>query len=328
MPRVEPEDLPDVDDLWWSWAVLAAVHRAVGNDACRFDSRDLVLTLEADDGSWLRMQRSHGPRAVVWGRSALAPPSPVDARHGAPDWALSEATLGDRPTFVAWHVHGEWDASDPGEDAGVAQLLRPILTMDPRVVELGRRGELTPDLLAAYAGGEQLDAAVELVHRAGTAPAPGPQGSVLTRLRDQIHEQMRDAEERDRMLLQRPPSVVYWARVNGPGVPFVHAVMLLHDRLTAATDNTRLPEPARRSLDNVLGALHREEASEDSGGWLFARVHSDGAVVGFDRAFDSWPSWFRVPHPSLGPSLEDLAWEMSQRATPWRPAWATLLPLP
>lgn len=323
---VEPEELPEAEDLWWSWAVLAALHRAVGNTACRFHSRDLVLALDGTDGSWLRMQRTFGSRIVLWGRSAVAPPSALDARRGAPDWALTDATLEAWPTFMAWHVHGEWDTSAPGEDEGAIHLLRPILTMDPRVVDLGRRGELTPDQLAAYAHGEALEAAAELLQQAA-APAPAtPRGSVRTRLRDQIHQQMRDAEETDRVLLQRPPALVHWARVNGPGVPFEHAVMAQRDGLVATKARTRLPEPTARSLHNVLGELHRAEASEESGAWLFARVVSDGVTLRLDRAFDGWPSWFEVTYAEQGPSLEELAWEMSQRTPRWRPAWATLLP--
>ena len=323
---VEPEELPEAEDLWWSWVVLAALHRAVGNTACRFRSRDLVLELDGADGSWLRMQRTLGSRIVLWGRSAVAPPSALDARRGAPDWALTDATLEAWPTFMAWHVHGEWDTSAPGEDEGALHLLRPILTMDPRVVELGRRGQLTSDQLSAYAHGEQLEAAAELVQQAA-APAPtGPRGSVRTRLRDQIHEQMRDCEETDRVLLQRPPALVHWARVNGPGVPFAHTVKARRDELVPAPGNTRLPQATARSLHNVLTELHRTEASEESGAWLFARVSSDGVALRFDRAFDSWPPWFRVTYAEQGPSLADLAWEMAQRTPRWLPAWATLLP--
>ena len=76
----------------------------------------------------------------------------------------------------------------------------------------------------------------------------------------------------------------------------------------------------------MLRSLHGEEAGDDSGAWLFARVTSDGVVVTFDRAFDSWPEWYRTTHGSQGPTLEDLAWEMEQRKPHWRPAWASLLP--
>ncbi len=327
MASVEPDELPDAEDLWWSWVVLATLHRTEGDDSCRFDPDELVLALDAADGSWLRMQRSHGRRAALWGRSAQAPASPPDARRGAPDWALSEATEESRPTFLAWHAHDEWDTSAPCHDEGALHLLRPLLTVDPRVVELVRSGRATSGTLAAYAHGGHLEEAVELIRLAGEDPPVRSRGSVGVRLRDQIHGQMRDATESDRMLLQRPPALVHWSRVNGPVTPFEYAVMVRRDRLSPARTNTWLPSAIVRTLSNVLATLHREEADEESGAWLFARVTSDGFLVRFDRTFDSWPSWYQVRHGGDGPSLEDLAWEMTQRSPPWRPAWASLLPL-
>ncbi len=323
---VEPEDLPGADDLWWSWVVLAALHRAAGDDACRFDPGDLVLALDHPDGGWLRMRRTHRSRAVLWGRSTLAPAHHPDPRRDVPDWALSDATEDCRPAFVAWYSHGEWDTSTNGADEGALHLLRPLLTVDPRIVELARHGKLTEDELASYANGDRLEAAAELVLAAAADAPPVWAGSVRARLRDQIHDQMREAPEADRMLMRRPPILVQWSRVNGPAIPFEHAVMAVRNRFREAPTNTRLPEPAQRSLANVLRSLHSEEASEDTGAWLFARVTSDGVVVSFDRAFDSWPDWYRTTHVSQGPSLEDLAWEMEQRHPRWRPAWASLLP--
>ena len=323
---MEPDELPEPEDLWWSWVVLAALHAATGNDTCGFDAGNRVLHLDSSDGSWLRMQRTLGTRTTLWGRSSQAPPAPPDARHGAPDWALTEATEDRRPSFLAWHARGEWDTSSPCNDEGAIHLLRPILTVDPRAVEAVRRGEADPDTLARWSNGTHLEAAAELVRLASANPPRTPTGGVRARLRDQIHDQMRDADERDRMLIQRPPSIVQWSRVNGPGFPFSYAVMAVHNRLTPAPSNSRLPEASVRTLTNVLRNLHRDEASEESGAWLFARVTSDGVVVGFDRAFDSWPEWYPVHHVSQGPTLDDLAWEMAQRSPRWRPAWASLLP--
>ncbi|WP_027860071.1 hypothetical protein [Marmoricola sp. URHB0036] len=322
---MEPEDLPDAEDLWWSWVVLAALHRAVGNDACRFHAKQLLLTLDSADG-WLRMQRTHGSRSVLWGRSALAPDSPPDARRGAPDWALSDATEERRPTFFAWHAHDEWDSSALGVDEGAVHLLRPLLTVDPRIVALGREGRLTPDELAAYAHGEHLEEAAEIARLAAATAPRTSRGSVWSRLRDQIHDQMRDTLDIDRELMQRPPILVQWSRASGPGVPFEYDVMAVRGTVIPSPLNTRLPTPVVRSLTNVLRTLHREEASEESGAWLFARVTSDGVVIRFERAFDSWPSWYQVRHSNQGPALEDLAWEMAQRTPPWRPPWASLLP--
>ena len=88
------------------------------------------------------------------------------------------------------------------------------------------------------------------------------------------------------------------------------------------------PRSARSTLRHVLEHLHRQEASEDHGAWLFARVHSDGAVVRLDRAFDHWPRWWRAAGPGQGHSLADLRWEIDQRAEAWRPAWSALVPVP
>jgi hypothetical protein len=323
---VEPEDLPGADDLWWSWVVLAALHRAVGNDSCRLNPRQLTLSLDQPDGAWLRMRRTHRSRAVLWGRSALAPDHHPDARRDAPDWALTDATEDRRPAFVAWYSHREWDVSTAVLDEGALQLLRPLLTVDPKIVELGRRGQLTPDELASYANGDRLEEAAELVLAAAADPPPVSAGSVRSRLRHQIHDQMRESSENDRMLMRRPPILVQWSRVNGPSVPFEHAVMAVRHGFRHCPMNTPLPQSTQHTLTNVLRSLHTEEASEDSGAWLFARVVSDGVVVSFDRAFDSWPQWYPTAHVSQGPALEDLAWEMAQRQPQWRPAWASLLP--
>jgi hypothetical protein len=305
--------------------VLAALHRAVGNKACSFDADDLLLSLDSQD-AWLRMQKTHGQRAVLWGRSSLAPDSPLDARRGAPDWALSDATEARQPTFLAWHAHGEWDSSALGQDEGALHLLRPLLTVDPRVVALGREGRLTPDELAAYAHGEHLEEAAEIARLAAVSAPRTSGGSVRSRLRDQVHGQMRDTDDVDRELMQRPPILVQWSRANGPGVPFEYDVMAIRGRVVPSPLNSRLPDHVVRSLGNVLSTLHQEEASEESGAWLFARVTSDGVVIRFDRAFDSWPTWYQVRHSSQGPSLDDLAWEMAQRTARWRPPWASLLP--
>lgn len=323
---VEPDELPDAEDLWWSWVVLASTHLDEGDDSCRFDRDRLMLSLDNADGSWLRMQRTQGRRLVLWGRSALAPATPPDARLGAPDWALSEDTGPRRPTFFAWWAHGEWDASSPCNDTGALHLLRPLLTVDPKAVALARSGDATVETLAPYVGEDHLAEAVDLVGAAAATAPSRAGGSIWTRLRDQIHGQMRDSTDLDRMLMQRPPALVQWSRINGPQMPFEYAVLVTRDRITPAPTNTSLPESVVSSLTNVLLTLHHDEASEDSGAWLFARVTSDGVVVRFDRAFDSWPAWYQVQHASEGPSLEDLAWEMWQRDRAWRPAWASLLP--
>lgn len=330
---MEPEDIPHPEDLWWSAVVLAALDRAGGSPSTprstRLDRSSMAVALDLAEGAWLRVQRCRGGRFVLWGRSPLAPAAPSDARREAPDWALSRATDAGRPTFVAWWAHDEWDASTP-QDHGVPQLLRPLLTVDPRLATLARGGRLgTDDLAAALpaaADPEGVRAAQELVREAAAPPPALARGSLASRLRVQVHGQMREAAEADRMLLQQPPELVRWASVHGPRSAFEHAVMLRRQDLVPAPTNTALPSSARRTLDNVLRDLHRQEASEQHGAWLFVRVHSDGVVVGFDRAFDHWPAWWRVAHPALGPTLDDLAWEMAQRSPDWRPAWTSLLP--
>lgn len=326
--RVDPEDLPDPQVLWWSAVALAALQRAGGRDECRFEARAMIVRLDEPGRGWLRLQRVRGDRFVLWGRSALAPAAPRDARRGAPDWALTPATDDGRPTFVAWFAHGEWDLTDDRDD-GLALLLRPWSAVDPDVVAAVRRGDLREHHLRARAASDESVTAALVVAREAGGPAPTlSRGPARVRLREQVHDQMREAAEADRMLLQQPPEVVAWARVHAPRGPFEHAVMVRRDEAVPAITNTALPRAARHALANVLRDLHRKEAGDEHGAWLFARVSGDGRVVRFDRAFDHWPAWWRVAHPAQGPALDDLAWEMGQRSPAWRPSWATLLPLP
>ena len=322
---MEPEDLPDAEDLWWSWVVLAALHRAVGNDACRFHAKELLLTLDSADG-WLRMQRTHGSRSVLWGRSALAPDSPPDARRTAPDWALSAATEERRPTFFAWHAHDEWDSSALGVDEGAIHLLRPLLTVDPRIVALGREGRLTPEELAAYAHGEHLEEAAEIARLAAATAPRTSRGSVWSRLRDQIHDQMRDTLDIDRELMQRPPILVQWSRANGPGVPFEYDVMAVRGKVIPSPLNTRLPTHVIRSLDQraagpppgggqrgVRRLAVRPGHLRRRGDPLRACLRQLAALV---------PGPPQQPGPvARGPRLGD-----GPAHPAWRPPWASLLP--
>lgn len=345
---MDPDELPPPEDLWWSWACLAALDlllpdgsdrrgdlpdasdAAEGSDRFALDLPEMVLRLERPDGSWLRMQPTRGGRWVLWGRSADAPTAPPDARRDAPDWTLSEATDEGRPTFVCWFAHEEWDTSTSVEDPGAVPLLRTLLVVDPRLRDAARSGRLDAAGLLRHGvpGNDpaRLAAATTLLADAGT-PAPLlPRGPVRARLRDQLHRQMRETPERERELMQQPPAVVRWAQVSGPATAYEYAVMARRDRLVPAPSNTRLPAAAERTLVTLLHVLHHDEASSRSGAWLFARVASDGVVVRFDRAFDSYPAWWRVLHPEQGPAIADLAWEMGQRHPDWRPAWASLLP--
>lgn len=324
---MEPEELPDPQELWWSAVAHAALQRAVGHQRCGFEACSMVVALDQPGRGWVRLQRCRGGRFVLWGRSALAPVAPRDARRDAPDWTLTPATDEGRPTFVAWFAHGEWDLTDDQDD-GLAMLLRPWAAVDRDLVAAARRGDLGREQLRPHAvDDDALDAALVVVREAG-GPAPLlSRGPVRVRLRDQVHDQMREAVDADRMLLQQPPEVVAWAQVHAPRGRFEHAVVVRRHDLVPAVTNTALPRAARTALTNVLRDLHRKEAGDEHGAWLFARVSGDGRVVRFDRAFDHWPAWWRVVHPAQGPALDDLAWEMAQRSPAWRPGWATLLPL-
>ena len=133
---------------------------------------------------------------------------------------------------------------------------------------------------------------------------------------------MRDTEEVDRGLPVRPTLLARWHRVSEPGIDFEHVVLVDQGELVAAEVDPRLNETLLVSLTNVLKELHRDEAGEESGGWLAARVRVAAGRITLDRAFDSLPPWFH----GKGPTLRALAWEMKQRSAAWRPAWATLLP--
>ena len=314
---MEADDLASADDLWWSWAVLADSGRLPEGAHTDLDAAEHVLHYRLGD-SWASMQRISGGRAVLWGRVADAVRDAVtqriDVLAGAPDWAGSDAVWRSlrvaRPGFLAWYSRDGWETSTTGMFDGVVDLLSPLLRADPRQVvaarEAAEEGRNTSML---------LDAARGVAHVAA-------QGSIRIRLREQIHRQMRDTVEHDRGLPERPTLLARWQRITDPAAPFVHTVMVDEGQLVALSDGLPFPEPAAQSLANVLQALHREEAGDESGAWLVARVRFDGSRITLDRAFDSLPDWYVGP----GPTLRTLSWEMQQRSRRWRPAWATLLP--
>lgn len=309
---MEADDLASADDLWWSWAVLADADRLPVGATSELDADEHVLHYRLGD-SWVAMQRISGGRAVLWGRvgdsTRDAVSEHVDVLAGAPDWARSDAAWDSvrttRTGFLAWCSRDGWDTNTTGMFDGVVDLVRPLLRADPRLTAAARAGETRSDLLAAARG---------VAHVAA-------QGSIRLRLRDQIHRQMRDTDERDRGLPARPTLLARWERITEPVRSFEHRVVVKEGELVLAAPS-RLPETAATSLSNVLHELHRAEADEESGAWLLARVRYDGARIVLDRAFDSLPAW----HPGKGPSLRTLSWEMQQRSRPWRPAWASLLP--
>ena len=311
---MEADDLASADDLWWSWAVLADTRALPDGASAGLDPGDHVLQYRLGN-SWASMQRIGGGRAVLWGRVGDATHDAVSEHAnvlaGAPDWARSDAVWRSireaKPGFLAWYSRDGWDTTTTGMFEGVVDLLGPLLRADPRLREAAKAGE-TDSLLLKEAQG--------VAHVAS-------QGTIRNRLKVQIHRQMRDTVECDRGLPERPTLLARWARIAEPRVPFEHTVLVDEGELVAVTDDLPLAEPAAQSLTNVLHELHRAEAGDDSGAWIIARVRFDGARITLDRAFDCLPAWYAGP----GPTLRALSWEMQQRTPPWRPAWATLLPL-
>lgn len=309
---MEADDLASADDLWWSWAVLADTDRLPPGATSALDAEEHVQTYRLG-ASWLSMQRIGGGRAALWGRVAGSSRDAVTERtyvlDGAPDWARSDAVWtsarASHPGFLAWYSRDGWDTSTTGMFDGVVDLVAPLLRADPDLVADARRGATTSTLLAAAQG---------VAHVAA-------QRSVRLRLREQIHRQMRDTCERDRGLPERPTLLARWARVAAPVVAFEHVVMVDEGELVTVTA-APLRDQVLLSLGNVLHELHRDEADEDTGAWLLARVRYDGSRIVLDRAFDSLPAWYS----GTGPTLRALTWEMQQRSPGWRPAWASLLP--
>ncbi|MFL6060279.1 MAG: hypothetical protein ACJ72E_03535 [Marmoricola sp.] len=310
---MEADDLASADDLWWSWAVLAAQGRLPEDAAAELDTDQHVLSYSYGS-SWACMQRIGGGRAVLWGVCAASPKDAIsqhlDVLEGAPDWASSDAVYRSireaKPGFLAWYSRDGWDTSTTGMFGGVVDLLTPLLRADPRSVEAARAGETEDELLRGAHG---------VAHVAA-------QGSIRKRLRSQIHRQMREAPERDRGLPERPTLLARWLRVSEPGISFVHTVTVDEGELVELGDAPWLPEALQVSLTNILRELHRSEAGEESGAWIAAQVRVAAGRITLARAFDSLPPWYA----GKGPTMRALSWEMQQRSPAWRPAWASLLP--
>ena len=310
---MEADDLASADDLWWSWAVLVAENRLPEGAGGALDREEHVLSYD-HAGSWARMQRISGGRAVIWGvasdsvRDALT--ENHDVLEGAPDWASSNAVWrsirGTKPGFLAWYSRDGWDTSTSGMFDGVVDLLTPLLRADPHLVTAARAGTTDSALL----------------HDAHGVAHVASQGAIRKRLRSQIHRQMRDTPERDRGLPHRPTLLARWLRVSEPGISFVHTVLVDSGKLVPLGDSPWLPESLQVSLTNILRELHRNEADEESGAWIAAQVRVAAGRITLARAFDSLPPWFT----GKGPTMRALSWEMQQRNPAWRPAWSTLLP--
>jgi hypothetical protein len=309
---MEADDLASADDLWWSWAVLADCGRLPEGAHTELDVREHVLHYRLEE-SWASMQRIGGGRAVIWGRVSGAVKDAVTERldplSGAPDWARSDAvwraTRAVRPGFLAWHSRDGWDTSTTGMFDGVVDLLGPLLRADPRTVAAARAGTTDSVLLRQACGVADVAA----------------QGTIRNRLKTQIHRQMRDTPERERGLPERPTLLARWARITEPP-PFELLVLVDEGQVVEGESGGRLAEASLRSLTNVLQELYTAEADEESGAWIAARVHHDGHRIVLDRAFESLPVWYAGP----GPTLRALSWEMQQRNSRWRPAWASLIP--
>ena len=145
MCAVEPDDLPDAEDLWWSWVVLAALHRAVGDEPAASSPIRSLLALDCADGSWLRMQRPHGRRDRCSGVGRPWPRRPLPTHAaGRPTGHSPRRPRNRRPRSWPGTPTASGTLSAP-HDEGAVHLLRPLLTVDPRVVELVRSGDATPE---------------------------------------------------------------------------------------------------------------------------------------------------------------------------------------
>lgn len=312
---VGADDQVSADDLWWSWAVVAARPDLPEGTAMGFDEEEHVLSLDRGDG-WLRMQRMGGGRALLWGRTSDSPiplqRRPEDVLVGVPDWADSDAvrrSCAERaPEFLAWYAHGEWDTNTTDRWDDSLHLFDIMRTAGRDEVRAARAGEADHPLLVAARGAAQLSS----------------QHRMRRRLAIQIHRQMRDTHEADRGLPDRPTLLVQWLRIAVPPYPFQHVVRVDQGEVTPVSTVPRLTADATRRLTSVLQQVHGAEASDESGAWLIARVVYDGVRITLERAFDSLPPWFRAEPPSLA----TLAWEMRQRTPRWRPGWSLLLPRP
>lgn len=310
---MEADDLASADDLWWSWAVLTDQGLLPDGAVSELDPTEHVLSYDYGP-SWASMQRIGGGRAVIWGRAGFstrdAISAHVDPLAGAPDWASSNAVWRSvretKPGFLAWHSRDGWDTSTAGMFDGVVDLLAPLLRADPKLVAAARAGETDSVLLKEAHG---------VAHVAA-------QGSIRKRLKQQIHEQMRETADRDRGLPVRPTLLARWARVTAPPSAFEHVVVVEEGQLVVERTGVHLPETMQVSLGNILRELHRSEADEESGAWLAAMVHFADGRISMHRAFDGLPTWY----DGKAPTLRALSWEMQQRDPRWRPAWSSLLP--
>lgn len=313
--------LPDADELWWRFAIVAAVGISGGQSQFSHNPTEQVFTY--NDGTVLvAMQRLYHGRVVLWGRHESV--ASLDRWTGIPGWATSDAVRGSLEqsgaTFLLWHAHDGWES--PTADQDIADALAVVLdsNIGPALISAAQNGTLDDQELAGL-GAVDPSAARRVLEEA-SGEAPPVQGAVRRFLAAEIEAQMRLTPDRDRLLPQRPVPLVRWCVVARPPGGFTYAVRASANGLIRTNDFVpRLAENAVTSLHHVLTQLYYEEASQTSGGWLFARVRFNGVQVHLDRAFDGQPLW---SPKSL--SLEELSLEMNRRDPAWRPAWALLLP--
>lgn len=314
--------LPDADELWWRFALVAAIGLSHTEDNhFSYDSTSQVLAYHDGDVR-LAMQRLYHGRMVLWGRAESG--NATGQWTGIPGWATSDAVhesldqMG--ATFLLWHAHDGWESATTNPDIAGPMAIVLDAHIEPVTIASAKRGLLEAAELARLGAADPALAQKILNEAAGEAPPV--QGTVRRLLALEIEAQMRRTRDRDRLLPQRPVPLVRWATVAKPPGGFTYAVHASSSGLVRTNDFVpRLPAGSIQSLHNVLTELYIDEVNETSGGWLFARVRFNGVQIHLDRAFDGQPLW-----SSQAPSLEELANEMSRRDPAWRPAWTLLLP--
>lgn len=297
------------EEVWWAWAVTALRDDLPPGVKIGFDPLQHVMSLDLD-GAILRMQRLRGGRAVLWGRVTFPGSPDPDVLDGAPAWVGSAALLGaegdESPEFVAWFARGEWDTNTPQFWLSSRHLFDVLRSTHRGTIGQAMRHELDDPLLVAARGAAPVNA----------------QAGVRRHLARSVHGQMRETHERDRGHPSQPMTLVNWLRVARPHA--FAALARVENGVVELVRAPRLDDTAAQRLTAVLQKLHGDEAAEDSGAWLMARVAYDGRSITLQRAFDSLPRWYDAEPPDL----DALTWEMRQRVPRWRPGWVRLLPDP
>ena len=319
---VDLDRLPPGDELWWRFAITAAIAPHDAESGFGYSRANQVLSY-ANGNVSVSIQRLYRGRIVLWGNTGDQ--QPRGTWNGIPGWATSDAVHASLKqagaTFLLWHARDGWESAMTHR--GVVDVLAPVLSLDIDRATLvaARTGTISDDDLRGLGAEDPTHARALLCDAANNTAAP-VQGTLRHLLASEIDAQMRMTPERDRLLPSRPVPLVRWAVAAKPPAGFTYIVRASRTGLIrTSTFIPPLPATHSRSLDAVLLNLYRDEAADHSGAWLFARVLFNGIQIHLDRAFDSVPAW-----ASEAPPLEELAEEMGRRAPAWRPAWAQLLP--